>query len=149
MGKLLETMLDSYLQDTDALSEVDVEYLERLMVALYADKRTDIYAIRSKWDPEGYRISQGKQKISDHTRWTCWRRDNFTCVYCGMWGDKLTLDHVIPEEQGGDLSVENLVTACGKCNNRKAAMSREDFEKTEWLKKKKEKVRQHSSTTIT
>jgi 5-methylcytosine-specific restriction endonuclease McrA len=47
------------------------------------------------------------------------RRDNFTCQYCGRKGGNLTLDHVIPRRLGGGHSWENLVTACSACNHRK------------------------------
>ena len=45
-------------------------------------------------------------------------RDNYTCCYCGLH-NKLTIDHVIPESQGGKTSFENCVTACFPCNNKK------------------------------
>ena len=30
------------------------------------------------------------------------QRDNYTCQYCGTSSGSLTLDHIIPKEQGGD-----------------------------------------------
>ncbi len=47
------------------------------------------------------------------------RRDNYECQYCGLRGDKLTLDHIIPRKEGGGETWENLVCACTHCNNRK------------------------------
>ncbi len=47
------------------------------------------------------------------------RRDSFTCQYCGRKSDDLTLDHVIPRRLGGKHSWDNLVTACRGCNHRK------------------------------
>ena len=47
------------------------------------------------------------------------RRDKYTCQYCGYRGIYLTLDHVIPRRLGGVHSWENLVTACASCNHRK------------------------------
>ena len=47
------------------------------------------------------------------------RRDNYTCQYCGTRGGNLTIDHVIPRRLGGIQSWENLVTACAACNHRK------------------------------
>jgi len=43
------------------------------------------------------------------------KRDNFTCQYCGCETD-LSLDHVIPKSKGGRSNWSNLVTACKKCN---------------------------------
>ena len=49
-------------------------------------------------------------------------RDHFTCQYCGRQTGKetLTLDHVTPRSCGGATAWENVVTACGPCNRRKA-----------------------------
>ncbi|MCZ2356837.1 MAG: HNH endonuclease [Bacteroidia bacterium] len=47
------------------------------------------------------------------------RRDSFKCCYCYSTQD-LTVDHLIPRSLGGGDSWENLVTACQKCNAKKA-----------------------------
>ncbi|MBN2044041.1 MAG: HNH endonuclease [Anaerolineales bacterium] len=47
------------------------------------------------------------------------RRDDFTCQYCGKRAAKLTIDHVIPRHLGGAHSWENLVAACPACNHKK------------------------------
>ena len=47
------------------------------------------------------------------------RRDSYTCQYCGRTEADLTLDHVIPRRLGGTHSWENLVAACRVCNHRK------------------------------
>lgn len=52
------------------------------------------------------------------TRWSVLRRDGFTCQYCGQKAPNVILhvDHVNPKSNGGEYSMENLVTACGACN---------------------------------
>ena len=47
------------------------------------------------------------------------KRDDYTCHYCGERGVKLECDHVIPVSRGGHHGDENLVTACFKCNRSK------------------------------
>jgi 5-methylcytosine-specific restriction endonuclease McrA len=47
------------------------------------------------------------------------RRDHYTCQYCGQKKPNLTLDHVIPRRLGGEHTWENLVTACAACNHHK------------------------------
>jgi 5-methylcytosine-specific restriction endonuclease McrA len=47
------------------------------------------------------------------------RRDNFTCQYCGRKTSKLTIDHVRPRHLGGSHTWENLVAACPHCNHKK------------------------------
>ncbi len=47
------------------------------------------------------------------------RRDNYTCQYCGKKSADLTIDHVIPRHLGGPHTWSNVVTACAQCNHRK------------------------------
>ncbi len=51
-----------------------------------------------------------------------YRRDNFTCQYCGehFHPRDLTLDHVVPASRSGRKDWTNMVTACRRCNHRKA-----------------------------
>jgi 5-methylcytosine-specific restriction endonuclease McrA len=53
------------------------------------------------------------------TRRHVFHRDNHRCQYCGIGGDRLTLDHVLPRSRGGGDSWENIVTACARCNHQK------------------------------
>ncbi|MEE9197875.1 MAG: HNH endonuclease [bacterium] len=47
------------------------------------------------------------------------KRDQYTCQYCGAGGGTLTLDHVIPRSRGGATVWENVVLACRRCNAKK------------------------------
>lgn len=47
------------------------------------------------------------------------RRDNYTCQYCGTRTSKLTIDHIVPRHLGGTHSWDNLVAACPHCNHKK------------------------------
>lgn len=47
------------------------------------------------------------------------RRDNYTCQYCGKKTSDLTIDHIIPRSKGGAHAWENLVAACPSCNHKK------------------------------
>jgi len=53
------------------------------------------------------------------TRQEIFRRDGYTCQYCGRKGGKLTLDHVVPRRLNGLSTWTNIVTACPACNRRK------------------------------
>src|SRR5205823_3946614 len=57
-----------------------------------------------------------QRKIS---RRALFARDEWSCVYCGTSGGRLTLDHVVPRSRGGESDWENVVTACAPCNLRK------------------------------
>lgn len=53
------------------------------------------------------------------SRQNIFRRDSFTCQYCGTRKD-LTIDHVIPRSKKGKSTWTNMVTACKRCNSRKS-----------------------------
>lgn len=57
------------------------------------------------------------------------RRDKHTCGYCGKKasdGVTLTHDHILPRSRGGEDTWENAITACQKCNSKKAAQTPEE-----------------------
>ncbi|NOY98478.1 MAG: HNH endonuclease [Chloroflexi bacterium] len=53
------------------------------------------------------------------TRREVFRRDQYTCQYCGRRVPNLTVDHVIPKRLGGQHTWTNVVAACSTCNHRK------------------------------
>ncbi len=70
----------------------------------------------------GRKKGQGSKWINPVTRKRLYKRDDYTCVYCGDSvedGARLSLDHVIPCELGGENAHDNLVTACFSCNSAK------------------------------
>ncbi len=60
------------------------------------------------------------------TRREIFRRDNYTCQYCGKQGLNLTIDHVLPRHLGGNNNWTNVVTACATCNHRKGGRRPEE-----------------------
>jgi HNH endonuclease len=56
--------------------------------------------------------------ISTRLRFEVFKRDKFTCQYCGEKAPEVILhvDHVEPVAKGGTTDLLNLVTACGTCN---------------------------------
>ncbi|MEZ0228581.1 MAG: HNH endonuclease [Planctomycetota bacterium] len=56
------------------------------------------------------------------SRKNLYRRDNYTCQYCGvrMPTEELSIDHVTPKSRGGKTAWDNCVLACIRCNTRKA-----------------------------
>ena len=47
------------------------------------------------------------------------KRDNHTCHYCGIRSVPMTIDHIIPRQNGREESWYNLVAACVRCNTLK------------------------------
>jgi 5-methylcytosine-specific restriction endonuclease McrA len=52
----------------------------------------------------------------------------YRCAYCWAEGE-LTVDHVIPVTKSGSHAIDNIVPACGSCNNRKKARTPEQWAK--------------------
>ncbi len=64
------------------------------------------------------------------TRREVFRRDNFTCQYCGRRTGDLTVDHVLPRHLGGTHTWTNVVAACPLCNHRKGGRRLEEAHMT-------------------
>jgi len=47
------------------------------------------------------------------------RRDHYTCQYCGQRSEELTIDHIVPRSKDGPHTWNNLITACSRCNIKK------------------------------
>ncbi len=60
------------------------------------------------------------------SRRAVFRRDNFTCQYCGIQSNHLTIDHIIPRSRGGVHTWENVVSACPPCNRHKGGKTLEE-----------------------
>lgn len=62
-----------------------------------------------------------RKSISQSLRYDVFKRDNFTCQYCGKAAPDVILevDHINPVANGGDNNILNLITACKECNRGK------------------------------
>lgn len=60
--------------------------------------------------------------LSVRTRFEVFKRDRFTCAYCGNHPPDVLLevDHIVPRSAGGSDEMSNLVTACWDCNRGKS-----------------------------
>lgn len=65
-----------------------------------------------------------RKSLSTRVRFEVFKRDGFTCQYCGATPPSVVLhvDHIQPVKLGGDNSQDNLITACERCNLGKAAV---------------------------
>jgi len=63
-----------------------------------------------------------RQGISKKVRFEVFKRDSFTCQYCGVKAPDVLLqvDHIDPVSQGGDNDILNLITSCQPCNSGKS-----------------------------
>lgn len=62
-----------------------------------------------------------RKSLAKKTRFEIFKRDKFTCQYCGKSTPSviLEIDHVIPVSKGGNDLEENLITSCFECNRGK------------------------------
>lgn len=59
-----------------------------------------------------------RKSISKKLRFDVFKRDEFECQYCGAHPPSVILhvDHIHPVFDGGDNSIDNLITSCESCN---------------------------------
>ena len=63
-----------------------------------------------------------RKPISKKLRFEVFKRDKFTCQYCGRMAPDVVLevDHIKPVSKGGKNELINLVTSCFECNRGKS-----------------------------
>jgi hypothetical protein len=63
-----------------------------------------------------------RKSLSKRTRFEVFKRDRFTCQYCGRTPPTVTLeiDHIIAVANGGTNQQGNLLTSCFDCNSGKS-----------------------------
>lgn len=80
-----------------------------------------------------------RKSITKSVRFEVFKRDKFTCQYCGNSAPEVVLhiDHIDPVSKGGDNNIMNLITACIDCNLGKSARVLSD---TSAVQKKKAQI---------
>lgn len=66
-------------------------------------------------------MKKKRKTLSKKIRFEVFKRDNFTCQYCGKTPPSITLeiDHINPKSRKGNDDINNLVTSCFDCNRGK------------------------------
>ena len=64
-----------------------------------------------------------RKAIGKKLRFEVFKRDEFSCVYCGATPPAVVLqiDHIHPVAEGGSNHIDNLITSCQPCNIGKGA----------------------------
>lgn len=73
-------------------------------------------------------VRKGTRQLNEIQRYKVFRRDNFTCQYCGKKDLPLTIDEYLCQDLGGACIPENQKTACRPCNKSKANKSIHEWE---------------------
>ena len=70
-----------------------------------------------------------RKPLSKKIRFEVFKRDKFTCQYCGRMSPDVILevDHIEPVAEGGDNEITNLITSCRDCNRGKGNMTMDDM----------------------
>ncbi len=63
-----------------------------------------------------------RKAISKSDRYDVFKRDKFTCQYCGRKAPDVVLqiDHIVPVSKGGTNEILNYITSCADCNSGKS-----------------------------
>ena len=69
-----------------------------------------------------------RKPLSKKIRFEVFKRDSFTCQYCGQQAPDVVLhvDHIDPVALGGGNEMINLITSCAGCNGGKSATPLDD-----------------------
>lgn len=97
--------------------------------------------------------SSSSRTLSVRTRFEIFKRDDFTCRYCGRTSPEVVLqvDHIVPRAAGGSDDPLNLATSCWECNSGKSdvplgrVMTGEDpYDKAIELMERERQVREYN-----
>jgi hypothetical protein len=86
-------------------------------------------------------IMAKRKTISKKTRFEVFKRDSFTCQYCGRMAPDVVLeiDHIDPINNGGTNDIMNLITSCFDCNRGKG---KRKLTAREEIKKQQEQLKE-------
>lgn len=96
-----------------------------------------------------------RKSISKRKRFEVFKRDGFSCQYCGGVPPRVLLhvDHIVPVAGGGDNDMDNLITACDSCNIGKGAVSLDAVpqslqDKTAEIEERESQIRAYTSAMM-
>jgi hypothetical protein len=102
-GSTLQVFTDHEYIVLRTIFDTGVRHLSELKAHLRNQPRRDAQAFI------------GKKNI----RLWLFKRDGWRCLCCGS-NKKLTADHIVPVNKGGNNTLSNLQTLCASCNSRKS-----------------------------
>jgi len=103
-------------------------FLVKILIDMSKGQEPGLHEILSRMKDESLTpisemedIPNVRKKLTAKQRHEIWRRDNFTCQYCGKTIKDLPLevDHILPVSKGGTNAPSNLQTLCIDCNREK------------------------------
>lgn len=79
-------------------------------------------------------LRKSQRHIEEGMKWEVFRRDDFTCRYCGIDHVPMTVDHIVLWEDLGLTDPDNLLCACRKCNKTRGNMQYPDWLNSEFYR---------------
>lgn len=73
-------------------------------------------------------VRKATRQVIESVRWRVYKRDNYTCRYCGRDDVPMTVDHYIAQKYGGEWTFENLLTSCRNCQKLKGHKTIQEWE---------------------
>jgi len=106
-----------------------IPYLERFNVEKWKEFlwQSDVLETEVKTKEGKAIIRKAQRQIADYISWNVYKRDEYTCRYCGREYLPLTVDHIVLWEDGGPSIEENLVASCKRCNRTRGNMKYPDW----------------------
>ncbi len=85
-----------------------------------------------------------RKSISKRIRFEVFKRDKFTCQYCGKKAPDVILevDHIHPKSKGGADGILNFTTSCYECNRGKSNIQLDDQSALQKQRKQMEEVQE-------
>ena len=90
-------------------------------------RQSDIKEIEGMEKGQKVILRKSTRQIEQKVSWEVFRRDSYTCRYCGADDRPLTVDHVVVWEEMGPSIPMNLISSCKKCNNKRGTMRYEEW----------------------
>lgn len=112
------TTLDDYRDVDKGKLRAFVTWREELYHVWRKSSRSE----KMSWEKNYSIENQRKSTVDFELREIVIERDKNTCRYCGkrlIEGSEIHIDHIHPSSKGGETTLENLATACARCNKEK------------------------------
>lgn len=106
----------------NAMTEYELHVQYAGVCAACAERIANAFSMKhgGRWltwaNKEAPSRKSGKAVIGQRLRTQVFERDFYRCLRCGTHLN-LRADHVVPESQGGEATLENLQTLCQPCNS--------------------------------
>ncbi len=120
-------LLDEVAHNEFVFLEMSIPEWERFL------KQTDTLAFVG---PTKAILRKSQRIIDQKISWEVYRRDEYTCRYCGRNNVPLSVDHIDLWEDGGITLPENLLSACRPCNKKRGRTPYREWIESDMYKKK-------------